>query len=106
MVYRNDDGANASTESTVFRIDARESIARWPHRLAKSGASSLPHFSRISPRNAAIDSEYPDSALCSLLAERLMCADDCITRQELVEIVPIPRHCWFRVPRHYSATLW
>ena len=28
LVYRNDDGVNASTESTVFQVDEAESIAR------------------------------------------------------------------------------
>ena len=28
LVYRNDDGVNASTESTVFHVDEAESIAR------------------------------------------------------------------------------
>jgi hypothetical protein len=76
LVYRNDDGVNASTDSTVFRVDGADSIARWPDRLPKSGARRLPHFFRISPRNAAIDAEFPNTAFCSLSAERLMRADD------------------------------
>ena len=104
LVYRNDDGVNVSTESTVFRVDAGDSIAHWPGSLAKRGACRLPHFFRISLRNAAINSEYPDTAFCALLAERLMPADDRVTRRELMEIGQIPRHCWFRAPRHYSAS--
>ena len=52
LVYRNDDGVNASTDSTVFRVDGQDPIACSPDRPAKSGAKSSPHFSRISPHIA------------------------------------------------------
>lgn len=43
-VYRNNDGANASTESTEFRVDGADFIACVPHRLAERGARILTLF--------------------------------------------------------------
>ena len=65
LIYRNDDGVNAGTESTVFHVDGAESIVGWPDRLAKSGASSLPPFSGNEIYESALSRPSPQCAINS-----------------------------------------
>lgn len=51
LVYRNDDGVNASTESTVFHVDEAESIAPLTRQPSeKGGTPTAPLFSHLAEK--------------------------------------------------------
>ena len=107
LVYRNDDGVNASTGSTVVRVDEADSIARQPDRLAKSGAIRLPHFSRISSQitwHGAVNTEYPATASWPSESAVPDSTDGASLAWHVGFRMLRPRGCAVSVPRHYSAS--
>ncbi len=98
LVYRNDDGVDAVTLPPITSSGQRK-------RGQVFCPGFCPHFVANRPECRYQQGE----AWHSILPAQVGAAGESrsrITRRELVQIGQIPRCCWFRAPRHYSASPW